>query len=300
MAVTATREGRTDSRRIAWRGFHVGLWQKEIDVRDFIQQNYDALRRRRVVPRARDARARRSIWDTLTGAVRRGAEEGRARRLADPRARSRRTRPATSTASTRSSSACRPTRRSSARSCRTAGFRMVRRRAQDLRLRARSARGRGVHEVPQDPQRGGVRRLHRRHPALPQLAHPHRAARRLRPRPDHRRLPARRALRRQPADRAQAGGEGRARQRASRPTTIIRDREELSEQIRALKELMKMAASYGFDISGPAAHREGSRAVALLRLPRRREGAERRGDVARPHARRSSTSTSSAISPPAR
>ena len=33
---------------------------------------------------------------------------------------------------------------------------------------------------------------------------------------------------------------------------IIRDREELSEQIRALKELVKMASSYGFDISGPA------------------------------------------------
>jgi len=33
---------------------------------------------------------------------------------------------------------------------------------------------------------------------------------------------------------------------------IIRDREELSEQIRALQELKAMAASYGFDISGPA------------------------------------------------
>ena len=33
---------------------------------------------------------------------------------------------------------------------------------------------------------------------------------------------------------------------------IIRDREELSEQIRALEELKQMAASYGFDISGPA------------------------------------------------
>jgi formate C-acetyltransferase len=33
---------------------------------------------------------------------------------------------------------------------------------------------------------------------------------------------------------------------------IIRDREELAEQIRALKELLKMAAAYGFDISGPA------------------------------------------------
>ena len=33
---------------------------------------------------------------------------------------------------------------------------------------------------------------------------------------------------------------------------VIRDREELSEQIRALKELQEMAAGYGFDISGPA------------------------------------------------
>jgi formate C-acetyltransferase len=33
---------------------------------------------------------------------------------------------------------------------------------------------------------------------------------------------------------------------------IIRDREELSEQVRALKELQKMASAYGFDISGPA------------------------------------------------
>ncbi len=33
---------------------------------------------------------------------------------------------------------------------------------------------------------------------------------------------------------------------------IIRDREELAEQIRALGELKAMAASYGFDISGPA------------------------------------------------
>jgi formate C-acetyltransferase len=33
---------------------------------------------------------------------------------------------------------------------------------------------------------------------------------------------------------------------------IIRDREELSEQVRSLKELKQMAASYGFDISGPA------------------------------------------------
>jgi formate C-acetyltransferase len=33
---------------------------------------------------------------------------------------------------------------------------------------------------------------------------------------------------------------------------IIRDREELSEQIRSLQELLQMAKNYGFDISGPA------------------------------------------------
>ncbi|HET7218861.1 MAG TPA: formate C-acetyltransferase [Vicinamibacterales bacterium] len=34
---------------------------------------------------------------------------------------------------------------------------------------------------------------------------------------------------------------------------VIRDREELAEQIRALKELVQMAAAYGFDITRPAA-----------------------------------------------
>jgi len=43
---------------------------------------------------------------------------------------------------------------------------------------------------------------------------------------------------------------------------IIRDREELAEQIRALEELQQMAKSYGFDISGPAA--TGREAVQWL------------------------------------
>src|SRR6267143_5147703 len=44
--------------------------------------------------------------------------------------------------------------------------------------------------------------------------------------------------------------------------SIIRDREELSEQIRALKELQEMAKSYGCDISGPA--RNAKEAVQWL------------------------------------
>ncbi|URN05267.1 formate C-acetyltransferase [Actinomadura madurae] len=40
----------------------------------------------------------------------------------------------------------------------------------------------------------------------------------------------------------------------ARPSSedVVRDREELAEQLRALDELKQMAASYGFDISGPA------------------------------------------------
>jgi len=45
---------------------------------------------------------------------------------------------------------------------------------------------------------------------------------------------------------------------------VIRDREELSEQIRALKELQQMAASYGFDVSAPA--RDAREAVQWLYL----------------------------------
>ena len=40
--------------------------------------------------------------------------------------------------------------------------------------------------------------------------------------------------------------------RSTMYSDIIRDREELSEQIRALEDLKKMAASYGYDISKPA------------------------------------------------
>jgi len=43
MAATApqpqpTRDATVES---PWRGFRSGLWQKEINVRDFIQQNYE-------------------------------------------------------------------------------------------------------------------------------------------------------------------------------------------------------------------------------------------------------------------
>ena len=41
MATVARSETRSAESESSWRGFRVGLWQKEIDVRDFIQRNYE-------------------------------------------------------------------------------------------------------------------------------------------------------------------------------------------------------------------------------------------------------------------
>ena len=46
--------------------------------------------------------------------------------------------------------------------------------------------------------------------------------------------------------------EQKAQTRSAMYSTVIRDREELAEQIRALEQLKQMAASYGYDISLPA------------------------------------------------
>jgi formate C-acetyltransferase len=40
MAVALLHETKTEGATFQWQGFEVGLWQKEINVRDFIQQNY--------------------------------------------------------------------------------------------------------------------------------------------------------------------------------------------------------------------------------------------------------------------
>ena len=153
-----------------------------------------ALRRRRVVPGASHG-AHQKIWDTLKELFveerKKGVLDISQIPSSDHRARAGLHRP-------RERDHRRPADRRAAQARDHAERRLPdgRQRAEDLRLRARSARRRGLHEVSQDAQRRRVRRLHRRRAALPQLAHPHRAARRLRPRPDHRRLPPRRALRR--------------------------------------------------------------------------------------------------------
>jgi formate C-acetyltransferase len=64
MAATARHEIFQEEWRSPWRRFRMGLWWKEINVRDFIQQKLRAVRWRRVVPR--DGRERtRKIWGHL-------------------------------------------------------------------------------------------------------------------------------------------------------------------------------------------------------------------------------------------
>jgi formate C-acetyltransferase len=40
MTATAAATNKTATSEAAWKGFHPGLWQADVDVRDFIQQNY--------------------------------------------------------------------------------------------------------------------------------------------------------------------------------------------------------------------------------------------------------------------
>ena len=77
-------------------------------------------------------------------------------------------------------------------------------------------------------------------------------ARRLRPRPHHRRLPPRRAVRRERADRGEARGARRARHPTGRPRTSSGPARRTPSRSARCSELKTMAASYGYDISGPA------------------------------------------------
>ena len=64
---------------------------------------------------------------------------------------------------------------------------------------------------------------------------------------------------------------------------IIRDREELAEQIRALKELKYMAAAYGFNISQPATSAREAVQWLYFGYLAGSEGTEWRCDVSRTH-----------------
>jgi formate C-acetyltransferase len=64
MAVTEAQEKNVDGAVSPWNGFRTGLWQKEINVRDFIQQNYEPYEGDASFLKPATARTER-IWDTL-------------------------------------------------------------------------------------------------------------------------------------------------------------------------------------------------------------------------------------------
>ena len=64
MAMIATAEKPAAGPQSPWQGFHVGLWQKEINVRDFIQRNYEPYEGDESFLRAATARTQ-SIWKRL-------------------------------------------------------------------------------------------------------------------------------------------------------------------------------------------------------------------------------------------
>ena len=80
MAVTATPQ--PTAAGSPWDGFNGALWQREINVRAFIQLNYTPYEGDESFLAPATARTKK-IWATLDEAVRRGAEEGRPRHLAD-------------------------------------------------------------------------------------------------------------------------------------------------------------------------------------------------------------------------
>ena len=238
-----------------------------------------ALRRRRVLPRACHSTHAENLGRAQHD-VRRGEKERRPRCVSDPQldhgSRAGLYRP-------RERSHRRSADRRAAEARDHAERRLPSRRqcAQGVWLQARPQRRRDLYEVPEDAQRRCVRRVYGGRQAMPQLAHSHGAARRVRTRPDHRRLSPCRALRGHPTDRTQAAGEERPRRRA-----IDRRDHPRSGRARRADPRAQGAAADGVGLRvrhlGPGAEREGSRSVALLRIPGRRERTERGGDVARP------------------
>ena len=188
MAAIAQRPGKPDS-LAAWHGFQPGLWQKEINVRDFIQLNYTPYEGDELFLAGPDPAHENDLWNRLNDMF----VEERHKGVLDVSQI-----PSSITAHApgyidRDNEIIvglqtdAPLKRAIMPN---GGLRMVVTALKAYGYEPDPARRRNVHQVPQDAQRRRVRCLHRRRAALPQFAYSDRPARRLRPRPDHRRLPA--------------------------------------------------------------------------------------------------------------
>ena len=154
----------------------------------------------------------------------------------------------------------------------------------NLRVPGLARAGNHLHEVSQDAQRRCLRRVSaRRQTGQAQPPH-HGTARCLRSRPHHRRLPPRRAVRR---DRPDRGEENRTRR--TRPASEHRRRDSFPRGERRAGTRPERTHSDGrvLRLRHHSARRERDRsgAVALLRLPRRGQGTKRCRHVVRPQQR---------------
>jgi formate C-acetyltransferase len=248
MAAMVT-EKKTQDTATAWRGFQPGLWQKEINVRDFIQQNYTPYEGDASFLAGATARTSR-IWDTLTKLF----VEERKKGVLDVSQI-----PSSITAHPPGYidkaheiivglQTDAPLKRAIMPN---GGFRLVVSALKtygyepDPQVVEAFTKYRKTHnDAVFDAYTAEVRRCRSSH-VLTGLPDAYGRGRII---GDYRRVAlygvARLITRKQEEKQALD----------SEPSTdsIIRDREELAEQIRALKELQQMAASYGFDISGPA------------------------------------------------
>jgi formate C-acetyltransferase len=235
----------------AWRNFQPGLWQKEINVRDFIQQNYE--------PYEGDAtflapvtQRTKKIWDQLNELFVQERKKG----VLDVS-------PIPSSITAHSPGYIdreneiivglqteAPLKRAIMPN---GGFRMVANALKaygytiDPHVVETFTKYRKTHnDAVFDAYTADVRRCRSSH-ILTGLPDAYGRGRII---GDYRRLPlygVSRLMERKQQEKA-------ALDAAMSTDDIIRDREELSEQIRALKELQQMASSYGFDISLPASN----------------------------------------------
>lgn len=249
MTVTVTPTETPTDASLPWRGFRTGLWQTEINVRDFIQQNYEQYDGEADFLSSATDRTKK-IWDTLTALF---VEERRKGVLAVSQIPSSITAHAPGYIDREHEiivglQTDAPLKRAISPN---GGLRMVVNALKaygfepdpqvvEIFTKYRKTHNEGVFDAYTDD----VRRCRRSH-VLTGLPDAYGRGRII---GDYRRAAlygVRRLIEHKQQEKSDLD---------AFPSTdeIIRDREELSEQIRALKELLKMAAAYGFDISGPA------------------------------------------------
>ena len=189
--VSAAAQIRAENRSVVGR-IHTGLWQKEINVRDFIQQNYTPYEGDEsfLAPATERTRSCLGALDVncLSKSARKGVLDISQISWRDHRARSR----VTSTAKMKSSWACKPKRRSNGPIMPNGGFRMVVSALKTYGYEPDPACRRNIHEVSQDTTTTACSMLTPTDVRRCRSSHMFdRASRRLWSRANHRRLPAR-------------------------------------------------------------------------------------------------------------